>query len=61
MMSQRYLPGSGSSCDQNQRTYATEVSGKFTGSVESSTFPSGPTSDQRSLGLMAWLLKRWNV
>jgi hypothetical protein len=62
MISQRYLPGWGSSWDQNQRRYATLDPGKSTVSGGASgSGVSGPTSDHLVPSFNACPEKRLNV
>src|SRR5215469_15668092 len=62
MISQRYLPGCGSSWDQNHRRYATLEPGKSTVPGRASgSATSGPTSDQVIPSFNACPEKRLNV
>src|SRR5215472_12867018 len=62
MISQRYLPGCGSSWDQNQRRYAMLESGKSTVPGEASgSAVSGPSSDHVTPSFNACPEKRLNV
>src|SRR5215831_4378141 len=62
MISQRYLPGCGSSWDQNQRRYATLEPGKsIVPDGASGTIVSGPTSDHVTPSFNGCPEKRLNV